>query len=107
MLLDQQKNPIHVTDGQIGKSVSEAMISPARMPYVEATLDLRQFPATRYFVVFTRPELLGDPVMIDVMLPGSVIAAGRNMLQAPPVTYSDAVRASPMAPRGALTISLK
>src|SRR5690349_5644106 len=74
MLLDQQKNPIHFADGHIGKSVSEAMISPARMPYVEATLDLRQFPATRYFVVFTRPELLGDPVMIDVMLPGSVIA---------------------------------
>jgi hypothetical protein len=106
MLLDQQKNPIHVTDGQIGKSVSEAMISIGT-PYVETTLDLRQFPAARYFVVFTRPELLGDPVMIEVMLPGSVIAAGRAMLQAAPVTYIDAVRASPLAPRGALTVSVQ
>ncbi len=107
MLLDQQKNPIHVSDGQIGKSVSEAMVSAGGTPYVETTLDLRKFPAARYLIVFTRPELLGDPLMIEVMLPGSVIAAGRTMVQAPPVTYSDPVRASPMAPRGALTVSVQ
>lgn len=107
MLLDQQKNPIHVTDGQIGMSVSEAMISAAGTPYVETRLDLRQFPAARYFIVFTRPELLGDLLMVEVTLPGSVIAAGRAMVQAPPVTYSDPVRASPIAPRGALTASVQ
>ena len=106
MLLDQQKNPIHVTDGQIGRSVSEAMTSGGTT-YIETSLDLGPFPTARYFIVLTRPELFGDPLMIQVMVGGSVIAAGRTMLQAPPVTYSDPVLASPIAPRGALTITVQ
>jgi Maltose operon periplasmic protein precursor (MalM) len=106
MLLDQQKNPIHVTDGQIGMSVSEAMIS-AGTPYIESSLDLGRFPTARYLIVFARPESFGDALMIDVTIPRGVIAAGRIEVQAPPVTYSDSVRASPMAPRGALTVSLQ
>ncbi len=107
VLLDQQKNPIHVTDGRIGMSVSEAMTSPDGTTYVETGLDLGQFPAARYFIVFTRPELFGDPLMVQVMVHGSVIAAGRTMIQAPPVTYADPVRASPVAPRGALVITVQ
>jgi hypothetical protein len=107
MLLDQQKNPIHVTDGQIGMSVSEGMAPGDGTRYVETGLDVGQFPTARYFIVFTRPELFGDLLMIQVMVRGSVIAAGRTMVQAPPVTYSDPARASPMAPRGALTITVQ
>ncbi len=106
MLLDQQKKPVTVTDGQIGMSVSQAVTSGGTT-YVETDLDLPQFPAARYLIVFTRPELFGDPLTIEVMVAGSVIAAGRTMVQAPPVTYSDPVRASPVAPRGALTITVQ
>lgn len=106
MLLDQQKNRIYVTDGQIGSSVSQGMVSPSGTSYVETRVDLRQYPAARYFVVFTRPELFGNPLMIDVTVPGSVIAAGRTMIQTEPVVYTDPLRASPLAPRGALSIRL-
>jgi len=104
MLLDQQKNRIYVTDGQIGSSISQGMVSANRTSYVEMRVDLRQYPAARYFIVFTRPELFGNPLMIQVNVPGSIIAAGRTMIQTEPVVYEDPLRASPMAPRGALTI---
>jgi len=106
MLLDQQKNPIYVTDGQTGMSVSGAMIS-AGTPYIESSLDLGRFPAARYLIVFAQPEPFGDSLMIDVTVPGGVIAAGRLEIQAPPVNYSESVRASPMAPRGALSVSVQ
>lgn len=107
LLLDQQKNRIYVTDGQIGSSISQAMVAGGGMSYVETRVDLRQYPAARYFVVFTRPELFAGPLMIDVMVPGSIIAAGRTMIQTEPVVYTDPLRASPVAPRGALTIRLQ
>lgn len=107
MLLDQQKNRIYVTDGEIGSSVSQGMVSANGSSYVETRLDLRRYPAARYFIVFTRPELFANPLMIDVTVPGSVIAAGRTMIQTEPVIYTDPLRASPSAPRGALTIRLQ
>ena len=107
MLLDQQKNRIAVTDGQIGSSISQGMISAGGSSYVETHVDLRQFPAARYFVVFTRPELFANLLMIEVNVPGSVIAAGRTMIQTEPVVYTDPLRASPTAPRGALTIRIQ
>ncbi len=107
MLLDEQKNRIYATDGQIGRSISQGMVSAGSMSYVETRVDLRQYPAARYFVVFTRPELFANPLMIDVTVPGSVIAAGRTMIQTEPVIYTDPLRASPTAPRGALTIRLQ
>lgn len=107
MLLDQQKNRIYVTDGQIGSSVSQGMVSVGGTSYVEMRVDLRKYPAARYFIVFTRPELFANPLMIDVNVPGSIIAAGRTMIQTEPVVYTDPLRASPTAPRGALTIRLQ
>lgn len=107
MLLDQQKNRIYVTDGEIGSSVSEGMVSANGASYVETHVDLRRYPAARYFIVFTRPELFANPLMIDVNVPGSIIAAGRTMIQTEPVVYTDPLRASPTAPRGALTIRLQ
>lgn len=107
MLLDQQKNRIYVTDGQIGSSISEGMVANNGTPYVETRVDLRQYPAARYFIVFTRPELFANPLMIDLTVPGSIIAAGRTMIQTPPVIYTDPLRASPTAPRGSLTIRLQ
>lgn len=104
MLLDQQKNRIFVTDGQIGSSISQGMVPPGGASYVETRVDLKQYPAARYLIVFTRPELFGNALMIDVIVPGSIIAAGRTMIQTEPVIYSDPLRASPTAPRGALTI---
>lgn len=106
MLLDQQKNRIYVTDGQIGSSISQGMVAAGGTSYVETHVDLRQYPGARYLVVFTRPELFANPLMIDVMVPGSIIAAGRTMIQTPPVVYTDPLRASPTAPRGALLIRL-
>src|SRR5579883_2057143 len=106
MLLDQQKNPILVTNGEIGGSISEAMVSPDNKPFVESRIDLRQYPSARYLILFTRPDLFGKNLTINLTLPGGVIAAGRVMVMAPPVTYNDPVRASPVAPRGALTIDL-
>jgi len=107
MLLDQQKNRIYVTDGQLGGSISRGMVSAGGATYVETRVDLRQYPAARYFVVFTRPELFANPQMIDVEVPGSIIAAGRTMIQTEPVVYTDPLRASPVAPRGALTIRVQ
>lgn len=107
MLLDQQKSRIYVTDGQIGSSISQGMVSASGTSYVETRVDLRQYPAARYFIVFTRPELFANPLMIDVNVPGSIIAAGRTMIQTEPVVYTDPLRASPTAPRGALTIRLQ
>ena len=104
MLLDQQKNRIYVTDGQIGSSISQGMVSPSSTSYVETRVDLKQYPAARYLIVFTRPDLFANPLMIDVTVPGSIIAAGRTMIQTEPVIYTDPLRASPAAPRGALTI---
>ena len=107
MLLDQQKNPIYVTDGQTDMPASKAMISAGTL-YIESSLDLGRSSAARYLIVFTRPPVsFGDPLMIEVTVPGGVIAAGRLELQAPPVDYFDSVRPSPMAPRGALTVSMQ
>lgn len=107
MLLNQQKMPVFVTDGQIGGSISQGMVSGSGMSYVETRLDLRQYPSARYFVLYTRPELFGETHMIELTFPGGVIAAGRAMVQAPPVTYTDPLRASPIAPRGALIVRLQ
>lgn len=107
MLLDQQKNRIYVSDGQIGGSVSQGMVAAGGKSYVEAHIDLRDYPAARYVIVFTRPDLFANRLMIDVNVPGSIIAAGRTMIQTEPVVYSDPLRASPTAPRGALTIRVQ
>lgn len=104
MLLDQQKNRIFVTDGGIGSSVSQGMVSAGGTSYVQTRVDLSQHAAARYLIVLTRPELFANPLTIEVNVPGSIIAAGRTMIQTEPVVYTDPLRASPTAPRGALTI---